>query len=355
MKRVGIVILIALVFTSCKIFQVQPLQVEDLVIYPPPPDTVRIQYLTSINNSIDVKGRRSPFIDFIIGKETPMGVISPLEISSTGSDLIICDNMIRGAELINFEEKTFEYFIPKGRGKLIQPVSCELDSLGNLFFVDKKRKQIVVFNKTDKGFKYKTAFGEKEDYEPYDILAFKNRLYVPNTKSRKIDVYDGTNFNFLFSFPNEKTKGDGKFIMPKYIEGYGNNIYVPDFIANTIKVFDLDGNFIRSVGSIGTFPGQFARIKDIAIDKDENLYAVDAAFGIVQIFNRKGQLLMFFGGQNGNSGDMILPRAIYISYSHNKYFEQYVDPAFKLKYVIFVSNQQSQNKVNVYGFVEEKN
>lgn len=353
-KRIIVWISIVLSLTSCKIFQTQPIKVENLIIYPPPPDTVRIQYLTTINNSEDIMGRRSPFMDFILGKEIPLGIISPLEITSRGSELIVCDNILRGVELIDLEKKSFEYFIPEGRGKLAQPVSCEVDSSSNLFFVDKKRKQIVVLNKTEKTYQYKTAFGDAENFEPYDILAFKGKLWVANTKTRKIHVYDGTSFNFLFSFPDVDNNDPGFIVMPKYIEGSGDNIYVSDFVKNDIKVYDLEGNYTRTVGSIGNFPGQFARAKDLALDKDENLYVVDAAFGNVQIFNKKGQLLLFFGGQNNNSGDMFLPRAIHISYEHNKYFEQYLDPAYNLKYVIYVSNQQGNNKVNVYGFVEEK-
>lgn len=354
-NRIIVLISIVLCFTSCKIFQTQPLEIEELVIYPPPPDTVRIQYLTSINNSSNIKGKRSPFMNFILGKEIPMGVVSPLEITSTRNELIICDNMLKGIELINLEEKTFEYIVPQGRGKLAQPVSCTVDSSGNLFFVDKKRKQIVVFNKTEKVYKYQTTFGDTEDYAPYDILAFKDKLWIPNTKTRKIHVYDAINFNFLFSFPDADNTDSGFIVMPKYIEGFEDNIYVTDFVGNTVKVYDLDGNYIRSVGSIGTFPGQFARAKDLALDNDENLYVVDAAFGNVQIFNKKGELLMFFGGQNNNSGDMFMPRAIHISYEHNRYFEQYLDPAYKLKYIIYVSNQQGENKVNVYGAVEDIN
>jgi hypothetical protein len=216
-KRIIVLICIAICFTSCKIFQPQALEIEELVIYPSPPDKVKIQYLTSINNSEDIMGRRSSFFDFILGKEAPMGVLSPLEISSTANELIICDNMIRGLDLINLEEKTFEYFIPEGRGRLAQPVSCTVDSSGNLFFADLKRKQIVVFNKTEKGYKYKTAFGDTANYAPDDILSFEGKLWVPNTKTRKIHVYDTTNFNFLFSFPNGDNTDPGYIILPKYI------------------------------------------------------------------------------------------------------------------------------------------
>ena len=154
----------------------QTLEMEELVIYPPPPDTVRIQYLTSINSSEDIKGKPSPFGTFILGEQSQAGIYAPLEITSTADQLLFCDNGISGFELIDLEKKTFEYFVPVGRGKLAQAVSCTVDSSGNLFVVDKKRRQIVVFSKTEEYYTYKTAFGDTANYEPYDILAFKKMV-----------------------------------------------------------------------------------------------------------------------------------------------------------------------------------
>ena len=53
-------------------------------------------------------------------------------------------------------------------------------------------------------------------------------------------------------------------------------------------------------------PGQFARPKGISTDKEGNIYVIDTAFGNVQIFDAKGQLLMFLGerGQAGNAREI---------------------------------------------------
>jgi DNA-binding beta-propeller fold protein YncE len=346
-------ILTLLCLTSCKVLQLQTDDIEELIIYPPPPDKVRIQYLTSINNEEDIKGKSSGrFITFLFGEQTQAEFADPMEITSTENQLIFCDGTIKGFQLIDLKKKTIENFVPKGRGSLIEPTSCTLDSAGNLYVADTKRKQVVVFSKTNGDYTYKDAFGDTVDYVPYDILAFKGKLWVANTKTRKIHVYDGKNHDPLFTFPNVERQDSGFIVMPRYLEGFEDNIYVTDFIENKIKVYDLNGNFLRSVGSRGTFPGQFARAKDLALDKDENLFVVDAAFGNVQIFNKEGQLLMFFGGQNNNSGDMIMPRAIHITDEHNSFFESYLDPSYNLKYIIYISNQMSINKVNVYGFIE---
>jgi hypothetical protein len=108
------------------------------------------------------------------------------------------------------------------------------------------------------------------------------------------------------------------------------------------------------VGGYGNGPGSFTRPKGLALDREENLYVVDAAFENVQIFNSGGDLLMHFGGAYKGSGAMWLPAAVEISYENLSFYEPYVDKSFELKYLIYVTNQYGPAKVNVYGFVEEK-
>ncbi|MCF6169313.1 hypothetical protein, partial [Lutibacter sp.] len=97
------------------------------------------------------------------------------------------------------------------------------------------------------------------------------------------------------------------------------------------------------------------RPKGIAVDKEENIYVVDASFENVQIFNKEGKLLLFFGGHYRSKGDMWLPTKVMIDYDNLKYFEKYVDPKFDLKYLIFVANQYGPDKVSVYGRITLKN
>ena len=111
---------------------------------------------------------------------------------------------------------------------------------------------------------------------------------------------------------------------------------------------------IRTIGSYGKALGQFVRPKGIAVDYNDLLYVVDAGFENVQIFDNKGNLLMFFGGSYEKPGDMWLPAKVIIDYKNLHYFEKYVYKGFKLKYLIFVTNQYGPDKINVYGFIELK-
>ena len=60
-------------------------------------------------------------------------------------------------------------------------------------------------------------------------------------------------------------------------------------------LFDRDGRYLNSFGSVGKQYGQFARQKEIAMDRDGNVYVVDTAFGNFQIFSADGELLLFIG------------------------------------------------------------
>ena len=67
-------------------------------------------------------------------------------------------------------------------------------------------------------------------------------------------------------------------------------------------VFDKDGKYLQSFGSVGKQYGQFARPKEIAVDREGNVYVVDAAFGNFQIFNPDGDLLLFVGERSERDG-----------------------------------------------------
>ncbi len=101
-------------------------------------------------------------------------------------------------------------------------------------------------------------------------------------------------------------------------------------------------------------PGPLPVLKGLAIDRENRLYAVDAAFDNVQVFTREGQLLMFFGKAGRGPGAMYLPAKVAIDYESVKYFEKYLEPNFEAEYLVFVTNQFGDRMVNIYAFGKEK-
>ena len=350
-----IIIFILVFYTgnSCVRDLNQSSSTEDLVIYPPPPDTTRIQYLTSVSISSDIKGKQSAVNKFIFGEQIPKPVIKPYGLTSSGSKVYVCDTGIGGVIIIDPSDKSFEYFVPTGKGKLQLPLNASIDENGFIFIADGNRRQIVVFSND---LKYITEFGETtETFKPTDVNIKGDKVFVVSVKDQKIFVYDKNTYKESVSFPSVEPGDDGYLYQPTNIVVDEKHVYVSDIGDNKVKVFTLDGVYVRSVGGYGTYAGQLMRPKGVAVDLEENLYVVDAAFENAQIFNSRGNVLMSFGGPYRTHGDMWLPVDVSISYTGLEYYNRFVDPSSILKYLIFVTNQYGPDKISVYGFVETKN
>ena len=72
---------VSLLYLSCAPRLTRTLTDDNLMIFPAPPDTTRIQYLTSFSNSLDVTGRRSGFAEFILGKAEGKPITKPYGLS----------------------------------------------------------------------------------------------------------------------------------------------------------------------------------------------------------------------------------------------------------------------------------
>jgi DNA-binding beta-propeller fold protein YncE len=347
------ILLLSIVFFSCaRNISTNINSNNNLVIYPPPPDTTRIQFLTKISNSIDITGSRKAFSKFIFGDYPEITIGKPYGIHVSKNKIYICDTYIHGLVIIDMIRNTFEQFIPGGKGELKTPLNCYVDKKGNLYIADSERKQIVIF---DDKFNFLGSFGDAENFKPVDVFVNDNKIWVSNLAKNEIKVYSiEAPFKFLYSV-SKSEKENGYLYSPINIYVTDEKLYVSDFGDFKIKIFDHQGNFLDTIGSYGKMAGQFARPKGIAVDKEANLYVVDAGFENVQIFDKDKKLLLYFGGPYKGPGDMWLPAKVTIDYEHLGYFQQYVDPSFKLKYLIFVTNQYGPDKITIYGAVEPSN
>ncbi|MCB0732226.1 MAG: hypothetical protein KDC88_14465 [Ignavibacteriae bacterium] len=344
------IVLPLLLLLSCSASK-ETTRVSELIIYPSPPEKPRIQYLTSFSKSTDITGEQSEFMASVIGEEDVRSLNKPYGISIYKGKIYICDTMLGGLIIVDLKNSTFENFLPKGMGQLKKPINCFVDNIGNLFVTDTEREQVVVFNESGN---YITSFGEKEESKPIDVFADQNKIWMADLKNHCVNVYNKSDYTFINSIPAEDQDSLARLYSPTNLVVRNQKIYVSDFGDFNVKVYDIDGNYIRTVGSYGRNLGQFVRQKGVAVDKDENLYVVDAGFENVQIFNKDGQLLMFFGGPYNGPGDMWLPAKVIIDYDNLEYFRQYVHENYNLKYLIFVTNQYGPDKINIYGFIEEK-
>ena len=83
---IGLILLFALI-TSCskKLHN----QTAEVIVYPAPPDTARVQFLTKISSSRDVVKKKSSFSAFVVGEEKPSGIIKPYGMAANDGKIFI--------------------------------------------------------------------------------------------------------------------------------------------------------------------------------------------------------------------------------------------------------------------------
>ncbi len=331
----------------------KPAVVTPLVVFPPPPDTARLQFLTRFGGAQDL-GRGRSFLDIVAGpgNEGPAAIQKPYGLAIHRGRVFVCDTRLPGVDVLDLRTRTFTPFQPRGEGWLGTPSGCFVDPLdGRLFVADVQRGQVVVFDST---LTYVAAFGEGPDAKPADVVVDGDRIWVSDIGTASVRAYDRRSYTLRWELPRGEPGTPPYLRQPTHIAVRDGRLYVSDGLLFTVKVFDLEGKLLRSVGALGRGPGQFARLKGIAVDREERLYAVDAAFENVQLFDAEGNLLTYFGGPYQGPGYLYLPVKVVVDYDNLQYFQQFVDPRFSLKHLVLVSNQFGPDKVTVYGFVESK-
>ena len=136
-------------------------------------------------------------------------------------------------------------------------------------------------------------------------------IYV--SSERKLQKFTST--GELIKCVGRKGGKEGKFDDPRGLTLRDNLVYVCDHINNRIQVFDLDLNFVRSIGSRGSGRGEFDRPSDVKFDTAGNMYVADGGNGRVQVMDSSGRFIREFGRGNLRepSGLLIADKYVYVS------------------------------------------
>ena len=89
-------------------------------------------------------------------------------------------------------------------------------------------------------------------------------------------------------------------------------VYICDSNNHCIKVFDLDLNFIRSIGSYGKERGQFNTPYDVKFDTDGWMYVAEWGNERVQVMDNYGHFIRVFGVEE--DGKLLRPSTLNIVY-----------------------------------------
>ena len=119
----------------------------------------------------------------------------------------------------------------------------------------------------------------------------------------------------LIKCTGEKGKKEGEFNNPRGLTLYNNEVYVCDCNNNRIQIFDLNLNFVRSIGSCGKERDKFTEPSDVKFDTAGNMYVAEWGNGRVQVMDKSGQFIQKFGEEELKrpSGLHIVDKYVYVS------------------------------------------
>jgi DNA-binding beta-propeller fold protein YncE len=330
--------------------------------FPSPPEDPRIQFLTTFESDSQL-GRSRSFADYVIGESKPSSpLLKPYGLAVHDGKVFVCDTVGDSKIMIfDLKEKRATPFSPVGEGKLSLPINISIDQDGTRYVADTGRAQVLIFGSDGT---FLEAIGKKDEMKPTDVAITTDRLYVTDLLHHCVRVYAKSDHKLLFTIPPEaqgtndtsNIKGHLKSPTNLSVDQKGNRLLVSDTGAFAVQIYDLDGNYLRTIGQQGVGAGMFALPKGIATDKNGHIYVVDTRTQVVQIFDLEGRLLLFFGQAGATAeGDIDMPASVKVDYDSVDYFKKYLAPGRQCEYLIYVVSQAGPQKVSVYAFLKQKN
>ena len=149
--------------------------------------------------------------------------------------------------------------------------------------------------------------------KPYAVAVYRGRIFVSDTVSRFVRVFDVPAGKQLRIGDDE---GAGQLIKPigLDVDGQGR-LYVADIGAKAVMIYGADGQFLRKIGG----EKWFSRLSSVTVDPTgSRVYAVDIG-GVsserhhVRVFDGvSGEHLMDIGRRGSGPGEFNLPRDLAI-------------------------------------------
>ena len=194
------------------------------------------------------------------------------------------------------------------------PREIAVDENG-LLYVGDKADLVNVFDKT--GAIVNTISGLSG--EPWGVSVYGNRLAVGNSHSEvnKVRIYD-INGSFIKEF-GSRGDANGQFNNPRSVDyDSSGNLWVTDRANHRIQVFDGDGTFIRAIGSYAESPDLYNPTAFVQ-DSSGNLIVSDTGNHRVVVFDPEGNFLRLIASSGSNLGKVSSPNGIALGSNNQIY------------------------------------
>ena len=195
---------------------------------------------------------------------------------------------------------------------LVSPYSVVTDSRGRIIVTDVAAVGVHIFDFEQQKYKFLSRRDAGKDpllTPQCAAVDAQDNIYVTDSQSGKIFVFD-PNGKFRRTIGSLKG-GEGYFKRPTGIavDSAAQRIYVSDTLRNKVYVMDMQGSVLQIIGKTGTGDGEFNFPTELRL-KGSDLAVVDAMNFRVQIFDRAGAFRYAIGKPGDGTGWIFRPKGI---------------------------------------------
>jgi DNA-binding beta-propeller fold protein YncE len=279
--------------------------VKERFYWPRLPETPRIEWLGTYWNSKDMS--EYSFFKTLIETEEPVTLNTPFAVASDGNGRVYVGDLRRGGVVVfDFNRKTTELLGEESLERPTYPTGVAVGEDGTLFVGDGRSLGLFIYQR-DGRLKRQVNLGDKvKSFGSMTVDTVNKRLLIPDVKEHKIAIFN-LNGEFVSSLGKGGT-GEGEFLYPTAVavdkEG---SIYVCDSQNARVQKFSSDGKFLRIIGKRGDRPGDLAVPKGVALDSEGHIYVTDGKLNYFIIYGQGGEYLLSVGAPYSYDGRRLMP------------------------------------------------
>ena len=193
---------------------------------------------------------------------------------------------------------------------LKRPYGIAFNSRGEMIVSECDGDRVSVFDVRGRRVRTFGSRGDMPEQMKYPVgIAVDDTDNIYVSSLHKLQKF--TSSGELFKCIDRKGSKEGEFNDPRGVTIHSNQVYVCDKDNHRIQVFDLDLNFICSIGSRGSGRREFDRPYDVSFNTAGNMYVVEFSNNRVQVMDSSRQFIRMFG-QEGK-GKLRGPTALHIA------------------------------------------
>lgn len=272
--------------------------------WPPPPAEAKIEYINFYFSDEDLKrGVDRRIEDALLGRNPPRRLIfQPYSVASDGKGRFFVVDFSGGSTHV-FDLRHHNY---RQLGEEIgTPHKVLVDSVGDIWVLNGVKGELHHFAGDESKIAEIKLPGTNRAAS-FAVDRARARIYVVDAPQHQLRLYD-LNGRFLETI-GTRGKGPGEFNFPGDIDlDAAGNLYVVDALNARIQILTPEGAVLQVFGERGTARGSFSVPKGIAVSPSGLIYVSDASQHKIVIFNKAGDFLLTLGARHVYQGEGISP------------------------------------------------